>query len=43
MLSPSFTPRDSDKGEVTIFPIKIFFNIDILLPDSRSQMAAGTQ
>lgn len=43
MLSPSFTPRDSDKGEVTVFPIKIFFSIAILLSDSRSQMVAGTQ
>lgn len=43
MLSPSFTPRDSDKGEVKIFPLKILSNIGILLSDSRSQMVAGTR
>lgn len=43
MLSPSFTPRDSDKSEVKIFPLKILSNIGILLSDSRSQMVAGTR
>lgn len=42
ILSFSFTPRDSDKGEVKIFPLKPLFNMGILLPDSRPQMVAGT-
>lgn len=43
ILSSSFTPRDSDKDEVKIFPLKLLFNIDILLSGSRSQMIAATR